>query len=219
MRASGQRWRRIATLQQGRPEKAANLPVIPTQSEAAQLLNVFERTVRSATVVRDKGTPALQKAVEQGHLPVSAAAQATKLSPEQQQQIVQEAAAGHAGHSTGQEPQGSARNAVATASGVAASMVLRPSSTSRGFSVASPEDIAQGGFVLVAANTVRAGVQTISVLRLRITAAGRKAIEDAERRDGREPTGPTTLGNMRSLGLRDVTSRAAPVATTHGQRR
>jgi hypothetical protein len=68
MRASGQRWRRIATLQQGRPEKAANLPVIPTQSEAAQLLNVFERTVRSATVVRDKGTPALQKAVEQGHL-------------------------------------------------------------------------------------------------------------------------------------------------------
>jgi hypothetical protein len=39
--------------------------------------------VQRARIVLDKGTPELQKAVEQGHLPVSAAAQATKLSPEQ----------------------------------------------------------------------------------------------------------------------------------------
>jgi hypothetical protein len=67
---------KIATPQQGRPEKAANVPVIPTQSQAADMLVVSERSVRSARNVLDKGTPDLQKAVEQGHLPVSAAAQA-----------------------------------------------------------------------------------------------------------------------------------------------
>jgi hypothetical protein len=38
------------------------------------MLNVSERSVQNAAVVRDKGTPELQEAVAQGHLPVSVAA-------------------------------------------------------------------------------------------------------------------------------------------------
>jgi hypothetical protein len=65
---------KLATLAQGRPEKAANLPVIPKQAVAAALLNVSERSVRHAAVVRDSGKPELIKQVEQGALTVSAAA-------------------------------------------------------------------------------------------------------------------------------------------------
>jgi ParB-like chromosome segregation protein Spo0J len=74
-------------------EQAANLPVA-TQEQAATLLNVSERSVRSARAVLDKGTPELRRAVEQGHLAVSAAAQAVKFEPERQQQVAQEAESG-----------------------------------------------------------------------------------------------------------------------------
>ena len=55
--------KRIATLQQGRPEKAANLPV-KTQDEAAKLLNVSARSIRAAGTVLDSGTPELIEVVE-----------------------------------------------------------------------------------------------------------------------------------------------------------
>jgi hypothetical protein len=52
----------IAELTQGRPEKAAYGPVIPTQAEAAEMLNVGERSVRRARVVsRSKAVIAKQR--------------------------------------------------------------------------------------------------------------------------------------------------------------
>ena len=42
-----------------------------TQAAAAAALNVSKRSVQSARVVLDHGTPELIKAVEQGQLPVS----------------------------------------------------------------------------------------------------------------------------------------------------
>lgn len=84
---------KIANLPPGRPsDKPANLPV--KQAEAASLLNVSERSVRSAAAVRAEGTPELQRAVEQGHLPVSAAAQAVRLDASKQRQIAEDAEAG-----------------------------------------------------------------------------------------------------------------------------
>jgi hypothetical protein len=64
----------------------ANLPKVD-QPRAAELLNVSERSVRSAKAVREKGVPALARAVEQGKLSVSAAAKATKLEPAEQEQV------------------------------------------------------------------------------------------------------------------------------------
>jgi hypothetical protein len=49
-----------------------------TQAAAAAALNVSKRSVQSARVVLDHGTPELIKAVEQGRLPVSAAARTAK---------------------------------------------------------------------------------------------------------------------------------------------
>ncbi|QAY96684.1 hypothetical protein CWB41_13885 [Methylovirgula ligni] len=87
---------KIANLTQGRPgsEKQANLPV--KQRDAAQLLNISERSVRSAAVVRDKGTPELQHAVETGKIAVSEAAKAAKLGAEKQTEIAAAAEAGKA---------------------------------------------------------------------------------------------------------------------------
>lgn len=88
---------KLANMPQGQPaehaeEKPANLPV--TQSAAGEMLNVSERTVRSAVKVRDEAEPELVDAVEQGHLAVSAAAQAAGLPPEQQREIAVQARAG-----------------------------------------------------------------------------------------------------------------------------
>jgi hypothetical protein len=49
-----------------------------TQAAAAAALNVSKRSVQSARVVLDHGTPELIKAVEQGRLPVSTAARTAK---------------------------------------------------------------------------------------------------------------------------------------------
>jgi hypothetical protein len=49
-----------------------------TQAPAAAALNVSKRSVQSARVVLDHGTPELIKAVEQGRLPVSTAARTAK---------------------------------------------------------------------------------------------------------------------------------------------
>src|SRR5271169_3454015 len=51
-----------------------------TQAAAAAALNVSKRSVQSARVVLDHGTPELIKAVEQGRLPVSTAARTAKPS-------------------------------------------------------------------------------------------------------------------------------------------
>lgn len=86
---------RLADMPSHRPDdKSANLQT--SQAEAATLVNVSQRSVASAKAVQEKGTPELVRAVEQGHLPVSAAAQATRLQPEQQRRVAEEATAGRA---------------------------------------------------------------------------------------------------------------------------
>ncbi len=68
-------------------EQAANLPVA-TQAEAAEMLNVSERTVRAAVKVKDEGAPELVRAVESGRVSVSAAADVATLPKEEQTVIV-----------------------------------------------------------------------------------------------------------------------------------
>jgi hypothetical protein len=68
-------------------EPSANLPKVD-QRTAAGMLNVSTRTVTSAAkVLKEAKAPELVRAVEQGHLSASTAAQATKLSPELQLRI------------------------------------------------------------------------------------------------------------------------------------
>lgn len=75
---------RLATLGHGgdRVSQAANSPdAPPTQAEAADMLAVGERGVRSARVVLRDGTPRLIQAVERGLIAVSRAEQLLKRSP------------------------------------------------------------------------------------------------------------------------------------------
>jgi ParB-like chromosome segregation protein Spo0J len=67
---------RVANLEQGvRSDRAATLPVLPvTQSAAASMLAVSERSVRSAVKIQHEGEPQLILAVEEGRLAVSEAA-------------------------------------------------------------------------------------------------------------------------------------------------
>lgn len=62
---------------------------LPTQQQAANMLNVSDRSIRTAKHVQSVATPELAAAVEAGKVAVSAAAQATKImTPEQQRQTV-----------------------------------------------------------------------------------------------------------------------------------
>jgi len=82
--------RRLATVRQGARtdlEPRANLPEV-TQEQAAELLNVGLRTVKTAGRVLDNGDPSLVSAVERGEVSVSAAADVAELPKEQQREIV-----------------------------------------------------------------------------------------------------------------------------------
>jgi hypothetical protein len=73
---------RLATLKHGgdrKSDQAAKLPVDPTQSKAAEMLNVSERVVRDARKVVDGGVKSLVAAVEQGKIAVSEAAKIAGL--------------------------------------------------------------------------------------------------------------------------------------------
>lgn len=66
----------LATLERGgdyTSELSANLPKAPTAAEAAEMLNVSERSVKSARVVRDHGAPELQQKVAKGEVAPSTA--------------------------------------------------------------------------------------------------------------------------------------------------
>jgi hypothetical protein len=65
---------RMATLPKGVNQHTANAASIPTQAEAAKMLNVSIESGQRARVVFEKGTPELVAVVEQGHLAVSVAA-------------------------------------------------------------------------------------------------------------------------------------------------
>lgn len=94
---------RIANLQHGQRAdlagRPANLPVLKeegepdkpvapvSQAEAANLMKVSERSVRSARRVIEKGTPEIVRAVEKGEVAVSAAAEVVKLQPDVQREV------------------------------------------------------------------------------------------------------------------------------------
>lgn len=69
----------------------ANLPDLPapvTVSQAAEMLSVSERSVKSARKVQEQGAPELSAAVEKGEVSVSAAAAVAELPQEEQAAVV-----------------------------------------------------------------------------------------------------------------------------------
>ena len=65
---------KIASLAVGRPKENAPIGAIPTQQEAADMLNVSRRSVQRAKKVLDHATPQDQQAVEQGEVRLSSVA-------------------------------------------------------------------------------------------------------------------------------------------------
>ena len=79
---------RIATLQNGQCKLASPIGEGRSQAEAAQILNVGKRSVERARDVLDQGEATLVKAVEQGKVSVSAAADVATLPKQEQAEIV-----------------------------------------------------------------------------------------------------------------------------------
>lgn len=81
---------RLANMRQGRPEiNPANLPDLPdvSQIQAANMLNVSERGLRSARIVLQHGTPEMIAEVDAGRLPVSQASQVARMTNEEQTEV------------------------------------------------------------------------------------------------------------------------------------
>lgn len=81
---------KLANMAQGERtdlQPSANLQKV-SRAEAAELLNVSERTVNAAAKVKDEGAPELAQAVETGRASVSAAAEVATLPVEEQREIV-----------------------------------------------------------------------------------------------------------------------------------
>ncbi len=80
---------KLAKMPSHRPVKSENLPTSEmSQSQAAQMLNVSDRSIRTAKQVAEQGTPELAKAVEEGKVSVSAAASIVDQPPEVQREVV-----------------------------------------------------------------------------------------------------------------------------------
>lgn len=79
---------KLETLKQGRPGKDANLHVSVPRAQAAEMLNVSERTVATGAKVRDNAAPELEQAVMSGKASLSAAADVAELPKEEQREIV-----------------------------------------------------------------------------------------------------------------------------------
>lgn len=80
---------KLATLSRGSNQHARIQA--PTQSEAAEMLNVGRSTVQSARAVLESNTPELVEAVESGELAVSRAAEIAKLERSQQLDALEQA--------------------------------------------------------------------------------------------------------------------------------
>jgi ParB-like chromosome segregation protein Spo0J len=65
----------------------ANLPVGISQAKAAEMLNVSERSVRTAATVVKKGEPEMVRAVDRGDIKVSAAAKLVDLPAARQREL------------------------------------------------------------------------------------------------------------------------------------
>jgi ParB-like chromosome segregation protein Spo0J len=77
---------RIAKLKKGANQHTSK--DVPSQEKAAELCDVGVASVQRARQVQEKGVPELVKAVDDGELPVTAAAEAVEVSPEVQRAIV-----------------------------------------------------------------------------------------------------------------------------------
>lgn len=92
---------RLANMKQGRPalyktnsaDKPADLPDLSPvkQADAAEMLNVSERSVRTARQVIESGAPELVEAVDKGAVSVSAAADLASLPVEKQKDAIRNA--------------------------------------------------------------------------------------------------------------------------------
>jgi hypothetical protein len=78
---------KIATLRDGQ-RQVGQLAEVPTQEQAAEMLNVGERSVRRAREVLNKGVPELAEKVERGEIKVSVAAKVAELPKERQHEII-----------------------------------------------------------------------------------------------------------------------------------
>jgi hypothetical protein len=88
---------KMARLPQGvRADRAANLPVVITQADAAAQLHVSERSVRDAHKVRTEAQPEVIRAVEAGTMAVSAAAKLAEKPVDVQRTVVKELESGTA---------------------------------------------------------------------------------------------------------------------------
>lgn len=78
---------KIARLEDGK-KQVGKFADVPTQAQAADMLNVSERSVRHAREVHEHATPALIAEVEAGRVSVSAAAALARLPDPEQHEIV-----------------------------------------------------------------------------------------------------------------------------------
>lgn len=82
----------LATMRQGERtdlQPSENLPKV-SQGEAAKLLNVSDRSLRTANTVKQSAAPEIQNAVKQGNLSVSAAVELAMQPVARQQEILAE---------------------------------------------------------------------------------------------------------------------------------
>jgi N6-adenosine-specific RNA methylase IME4 len=79
---------RIAALPLGANQHTRGSENLPTQNQAAELLNVSDRSVRSAKTVQTTGAAELVQAVETGKVKVSVAADIATLSKEDQRKLL-----------------------------------------------------------------------------------------------------------------------------------
>src|SRR5262249_45428951 len=84
---------RLATLGNGQ-RQVGKFAYVPTQEQVAQLAGVSVRSVKSARVVLEQGTPELQEAVIRGRVAVHHAEKAARESPEAQAELLAAVAAG-----------------------------------------------------------------------------------------------------------------------------
>jgi ParB-like chromosome segregation protein Spo0J len=83
--------KKLAILEHGQ-RQSGKFAGVTTQAEAASMLNVSERSVRTAGAVIDKAVPEIVTAVEKGDVSVSAAAQFAKQPKEEQAKQIAESA-------------------------------------------------------------------------------------------------------------------------------
>jgi ParB-like chromosome segregation protein Spo0J len=83
--------KKLATLEHGQ-RQTGKFAGVTTQAEAASMLNVSERSVRTAGTVFEKAAPEIVTAVEKGEVSVSAAALFAKQPKEEQANQIAEAA-------------------------------------------------------------------------------------------------------------------------------